>query len=118
MADKPGKKSSRINERMVTFEITTLRPLPVGQQVFISGDTDALGHWRADGFPLTRLDDNLWSGYMLAREDQPIEFKITRGGWHNEEADKPGAAREDNHKLPAGGNITFRHIVNSWIDRR
>jgi hypothetical protein len=111
------KKSSRTADRMVTFEITTFRPLPVGQQVFISGNIDVLGHWKADGFPLTRLDDNLWSGYAVVPDNTPVEFKITRGTWTSEEAESNRIARKENLTLPARGTTTFKHIVNGWIDR-
>jgi hypothetical protein len=118
MAQQTKKKTStRLPERTVTFEITTLRPLPVGQQVFISGNIDVLGNWQPDGFPLTRLDDNLWSGYAVIRNNTPVEFKITRGTWTSEEADSPGVARRDNLTLPPDGNVSFKHIVNGWIDR-
>lgn len=110
------KKTSR-NDRTVTFEITTFRPLPVGQQVFISGNIDVLGQWQADGFPLTRLDDNLWSGYAVIPANTPVEFKITRGTWTSEEAEKPGVTRTENLSLPGSGNVSFKHIVNGWIDR-
>jgi len=117
MAQTKKKSSSRLTERTVTFEITTFRPLPVGQQVFISGNVHALGNWQPDGFPLTRLDDNLWSGYTVIGIDTPVEFKITRGTWASEEAESPKKVRKENLTLPADGNVTFKHIVNGWLDR-
>jgi hypothetical protein len=117
MAKANKRTSTRRPDRMVTFEISTLRPLRVGQQVFIAGDLAALGGWQPDGFPLTRLDDNLWSGYLLVPEGRAVEFKITRGTWASEEADPPGVARAANHVLPEHGNTTFRHTVNAWRDR-
>lgn len=117
MPNNTKRRTGRAAGRMVTFEITTLRPLPVGQQIFIAGNITALGNWEPDGFPLTRLDDNLWSGYLVTESEGTLEFKITRGAWRSEEADRPGVARAQNHVLPAGGNTTFRHIVNSWVDR-
>lgn len=102
---------------MVTFEITTTRPLPVGQQVFISGNIDVLGHWQPDGFPLTRLDDNVWSGYAVIDLESQIEFKITRGTWSSEEAESDRIPREMNHTLNKSGNFSFKHTVTGWIDR-
>jgi Starch binding domain len=117
MVQTKKKPSSRIAERTVTFAITTLRPLPVGQQVFIAGNINALGNWNPDGFPLTRLDDNVWSGYAVIGLNTPVEFKITRGTWTSEEAESPGKARKENLTLPADGNVSFKHTVNGWIDR-
>jgi len=117
MAESKKKSTSRDAERVVTFEITTTRPLPVGQQVFISGNIDMLGNWQPDGFPLTRLDDNIWSGYAVIADGIPVEFKVTRGSWTAEEAEKPGKPRVDNLKLAKTGNISFKHTVTGWIDR-
>lgn len=103
--------------RMVTFEITTTTPLPVGQQVFISGNIDMLGAWRPDGFPLTRLDDNVWAGYAMIAAGLPVEFKITRGTWSSEEADEQGVAISGNKKIPPTGPVSFKHTVLRWIDR-
>ncbi|HMO49513.1 MAG TPA: CBM20 domain-containing protein [Kiritimatiellia bacterium] len=108
---------ARTTERMVTFEITTAHPLPVGQQVFIAGNLEMFGAWRPDGFPLTRLDDNLWSGYAVIAEGAAVEFKITRGSWSTEEADADGAPRREHHSLGAKGPVAFRYTVTRWIDR-
>ncbi|HMP89287.1 MAG TPA: carbohydrate-binding module family 20 domain-containing protein [Kiritimatiellia bacterium] len=117
MVDKK-QNSSRDTERVVTFEITTEKPLPVGQQVFISGNVDILGNWQADGFPLTRLDDNLWSGYAVIANNIPVEFKITRGTWTSEEASENNLPRVENLVLAKTGNVSFKHTVKTWIDRR
>ena len=45
----------RKTQRTVQFEVKTLKPLPVGQQVFVSGTQRVLGNWRPDGVPLTPL---------------------------------------------------------------
>lgn len=104
-------------DRMVTFEVKTTKPLPVGQQVFISGNISALGSWQPDGFPLTRLNDNVWSGYAVIEPVIPVEFKVTRGTWHTEECDADGKIREENHTLDDEGSITFKHTVIRWLDR-
>ena len=105
-------------DRMVTFEIVTPSPLPIGQQVFISGNIDMLGQWEPDGFPLTRQDDNIWQGYAVIEADIPVEFKVTRGSWHTEECDETGEIRKKNHTLDDSGNISFKHSVIDWLDRK
>lgn len=112
-----NSKSTKDAERTITFEITTPTSLPVGQQVFISGNIDMLGAWRPDGFPLTRMDDLLWTGYAVISSGTPIEFKITRGTWNTEEADAEGQVRTHNQTLPEQGNVAYRHKVVRWIDR-
>ncbi len=105
------------SERMITFEILTTKPLPVGQQVFISGSLDMFGAWQPDGFPLTRLDDNAWTGYTVISEGLSAEFKITRGTWGSEEADENGVAIPKNYNLAASGTVSFKHKVARWVDR-
>ena len=86
MSRKPGAR-----DRMVIFEVTTARPLAIGQQVFVSGSQPMLGNWKADGFPLTRMDDLLWSASAVVEGAAPIEFKITRGSWATEAVNPDGS---------------------------
>ena len=39
---------NRSNTRQVTFEITTRTPLPVGEQIFVTGNQHILGDWNAE----------------------------------------------------------------------
>lgn len=111
MATKPGAR-----DRMVIFEVITSKPLPIGQQVFISGDQPILGTWRADGFPLTRMDDLIWSASAVVTGSDPVTFKITRGSWATE-------AVNDDGTVP--GNLTIDPVnkpkisvrVTRWKDR-
>lgn len=102
-------------DRTVIFEVTTERPLPVGQQVFVSGNVEMLGHWQPDGFPLTRMGDNLWSGVAILPSGETIEYKVTRGTWESEEAQADGFAPA-NSVLKPGGDLTVRRTVVSWKD--
>ncbi|MCS6771645.1 MAG: CBM20 domain-containing protein [Kiritimatiellae bacterium] len=107
----------RKTERTVTFEVKTVHPLPVGQQVFIAGDSKVLGNWRPDGLPLTRMGENLWSGYAILPVGDTVEYKITLGDWENEALDENGAV-PGNHVLKPGGDITVRHVVTAWKSGR
>lgn len=101
---------------MVSFEITTAYPLPVGQQVFISGNIDMLGNWEADGLPLTRMDDNVWTSRVPMPGGVDLEFKITKGSWSTEEIDEKGRPLKNNHVLPRGEAASFKHTVLRWKD--
>jgi hypothetical protein len=109
-------KRPRNKDRRVSFEIKTERPLSVGEQVFISGNQQMLGNWRADGFPLTRMADNLWAGSAILPGGETIEFKITRGDWDSEEVNAEGAL-PGNSVLKAGGDTVVRRTVAGWKDR-
>ena len=65
--------------RAITFEIITPIPLPVGEQVFISGNQPELRAWKPDGFPLTRENDNRWTGTVVMASREAVAYKITRG---------------------------------------
>jgi hypothetical protein len=108
-------KKLRRPDRTVIFEVKTERPLPVGQQVFITGSVEMLGHWKADGFPLTRMGENLWAGSAMLPAGEMIEFKVTRGTWDTEEVQADGTAPE-NSTLKPGSDASVRKTVTGWKD--
>lgn len=101
--------------RSVRFEISTRAPLPAGEQVFISGSQEGVGSWRPDGLPLTRSSDDLWVGSAACSSRDPLEFKITRGGWETEEVGDDGTIPA-NRRLEPGGEAVVRHTVLRWRD--
>lgn len=107
---------SRKTQRTVLFEVRTAKPLPVGQQVFVSGNQKMLGHWRADALPLTRMGENAWSGQAILPVSEAIEYKITRGSWATEVAGSDGTV-PGNFELRPGGDTTVRHTVVAWKDQ-
>lgn len=106
----------RKTQRTVQFEVKTLKPLPVGQQVFVSGTQRVLGNWRPDGVPLTRMGENVWAGHAILPVADAIEFKVTRGSWATEAVDDQGVV-PGNHVIKAGGDTTFRVTVAAWRDQ-
>lgn len=107
---------ARSESRQITFEVTTRKPLPVGEQVFITGNHDSLGNWDPDGFPLTRTADNVWVGSAVFPAGQTIEYKITRGSWDSEEALENGAVPAANKTALADQDRQVRHEVARWKD--
>lgn len=107
---------TRKTQRTVQFEVKTLKPLPVGQQVFVTGNARMLGHWKADGLPLTRMGENAWAGHAILPVAEAVEFKVTRGLWDTEEVAADGAV-PGNHVLKAGGDTTARVSVSAWKDQ-
>ena len=99
----------------VRFEVLTTIPLPIGEQVFITGHDPELGSWAPDGFPLTRADDNLWTGSADFPAQAKLEFKITRGAWSSEEVLADGRI-PGNHTLQPDAQPYFSHRVFSWKD--
>ena len=108
---------NRKTQRTVTFEVRTDKALPIGQQVFIAGGAKALGNWRPDGLPLTRMGENVWSGYAILPVGESLEYKITLGDWDSEALDERGAT-PGNYALKPGGDLTVRHAVTAWKNKR
>ena len=109
---------SRGESRLITFEITTRSPLPVGEQVFIAGNQNSLGNWAPDGLPLTRTDDNVWTGSALVPVDQNVEYKITRGSWDTEEILEDSSVPAINRTILANQDRQVHHEVAGWKDAK
>jgi hypothetical protein len=107
---------SRKTQRTVLFDIRTAKPLPVGQQIFVTGDQKMLGHWRADALPLTRMGENAWSGQAILPVSDSIEYKLTRGSWDTEAVEADGTV-PGNFVLRPGGDTTLRHSIAAWKDQ-
>ncbi len=111
------RKTTPPTARRISFRINTMHPLPVGEQVFISGNVSALGGWDPASFALARRDDLVWEGDIIVPSDVPVEYKITRGSWDTEEVLANGRL-PDNHLIPPGADITEEHTVRQWHDQR
>jgi predicted alpha/beta superfamily hydrolase len=106
--------------RTAIFEITTMHPLPVGEQIFIAGNHKQLGAWRPDGLPLDRIDDLVWRGEATVPDQPPLEYKITRGDWLTE-ACAADETLPDNHIhiwSAEETSVTFKHTIPQWNDTR
>jgi len=108
------KSRSRSKEKIVLFEITTTRPLPVGQQVFIAGNQPLLGDWKPDGFPLTRMDENTWAATAIVDPEIALEFKITRGTWETEAVGDGGTI--PTNTIVESGKSRIVATVSRWRD--
>ncbi len=110
-------KKATTKARRITFRIITMHPLPVGEQVFVVGNADALGNWNPTGFALSRTEDLVWTGAVMALSDSMIEYKITRGSWDTEEVRQDGSV-PDNHIVMACNDTIEERTVHHWHDQR
>ncbi len=97
------------------FRVTTEIPLPLGEQVFITGNQPALGDWRPDAFPLNREADRLWTGQAEVERGARVEFKVTRGGWDSEEIAADGSV-PGNRVYQADQDGAVEAAVVAWKD--
>lgn len=105
------------NYARITFRVVTADPLPVGEQVFLSGSLAEFGNWRADGLPLTRVDDRVWSATVDVEKGLLLEFKITRGSWQTEAWDEP-VPQPPNLRLMVKDDREVECQVGRWKDQR
>ncbi len=108
-------KKSRTTEKTVIFEITTVKPLRTGQQVFIAGNQAMLGAWGPDGLPLTRMDENTWVASAMIDPTKPLEFKITRGSWETEAVNDDGSL-QSNIEIDTASKTRIVATVKRWRD--
>jgi len=104
--------------RKIRFEITTATPLSAGEQVFLSGNSKALGRWDPAGFPLTRIQDNLWARTVALPDDETIQFKVTRGTWGSEEVTADGQLPPDKVIAPGTDDQVQQYSIHHWKDLR
>ena len=107
-----NEKSSNI-----TFNITTSFPLPTGEQIFVTGNSPALGDWKPDGLSLNRIEDEIWQGHASIPEHHTIEYKFTRGTWETEAATVISTA-PPNHTVDPNLTKSVSHVISHWIDER
>ena len=103
--------------RRITFEIKTREPLPIGEQVFVTGNDPAIGSWKPAGLPLSRIDDDSWTGSADLPTNEPIAFKVTRGSWDTERLDADGKIAHDT-VLEPGGDYTVELTAPYWKDQK
>lgn len=78
---------------MVEFVVWVPEITPTWQQVFLAGDTPALGEWSATGVPLERQDDGSRRARVSAPSGSGGRFLVTLGRWRDVESDGRGHER-------------------------
>lgn len=97
--------------------VQTAMTLGAGEQVFLTGGEERLGQWAPDAVPMTRVEDNRWEVVLDLPEENPVEFKVTRGTWESEEVDAQGRV-PSNRRLDPSGPTPVEIRVEGWKDRR
>ncbi len=101
----PGfaKDPSEVDSTDVAVELIVRVPnsTPEKATLFVAGNLDALGNWRADGLPLKSSADGSYHLRLSLPRDTSVEFKITHGTWETVE------------KGPGGEEIANRSFLVS-----
>lgn len=101
--------------KSVKFHILT-RSIPPGSRIFIAGNTDELGNWKADGVSLDPQPDGSWAKTILLPADRTIQFRVTRGHWWTQALDERGPqfGGEKQFKLVQDTIVTLK--LSTWMD--
>lgn len=122
-SDFSNEVSARAEERWVTVTFVVDVPpfTPAGETVYIAGDDARVfgASWNPGHRPLTRTGANRWTVTLAAPEDEPRQYKYTRGSWDTVE--KWGtlvgfANRVITPTWGATGRMTVTDVVYNWRD--
>ena len=89
--------------------------LPPNSTIYITGNHPSIGSWQADAVPLEENPDGSWQGFFSLENDYLLEYKITRGNWESEFADKNGNTMP-NLILDIISDTTITIVVENWKD--
>jgi len=98
----------------ITFKVIP-KFLPPSSTIYITGNHNAIGNWTPDVVPLEENPDGSWTGTFIIEKFKLLEYKITRGDWENEFADKSGRGMP-NLTLKVQNDTTVSVIVENWKD--
>lgn len=99
----------------VNITVHLAQDVPQDDTVFVTGSTEELGYWRPNAVPLQRVDSTRWEGELSVVPISPVEFKVTRGGWHTEAVLADGSV-PDNFRLVVRGDTALAIRVEGWKD--
>src|SRR2546430_12545618 len=82
-----GLASSAQADEMVSVTITTTVPkdTPAEATIYVAGNLDQVGKWKADGVAMKKLDSGEYQVELKLPKAQTLEYKITRGSWETVE---------------------------------
>lgn len=98
----------------ITFRVTVPEGTPPGDKLTIGANFNG---WNpADpASVMTRGTDGVWTLKMSFKEDQHLEFKITRGGWNTVEKNPDGSEMQ-NRVFDVVSDATIDIKVAAWAD--
>lgn len=95
------------------FVVRAPHDTPAGDPLFLAGDGDRFGHWRAAGVPLERWGDGTFRARLDLPVGDPVRFLVTRGHWRKAETDGRGRERPPREHTPTHPT-TLDFTVAGW----
>lgn len=97
----------------IEFFVSVPAGTPTDATLYIAGNLDAVGQWRAKGAPLARRDDGRYYAKLTLPRGALMEYKITRGAWETVEKTAQGAEIA-NRQLLVKGDTKVDIKVEAW----
>ncbi|HEX8520820.1 MAG TPA: alpha/beta hydrolase-fold protein [Tepidisphaeraceae bacterium] len=102
--------------RELTLQVKVPASTPGDAKIYISGSSDALGNWDGKGLELTRSESGRFTVKLKLEENEPIEFKFTRGSWETVEKNLDGSEKANRTVTPTRDE-TVELTVEAWADQ-
>lgn len=109
-------RTTKAEQCIVTF-IVNLQDSIATDAVYITGNLPQLGNWQPNSIKMTRVAPNQHEIALALPCGAAIEYKFTRGSWDTEEVLADGTV-PGNKQLTVGPDVTVRHEIANWRDRR
>jgi len=108
-------RPARAADEMVKITITATVPkdTPADSKIYLAGNLDAVGSWKADGVEMKKLDSGDYQVELKLPKDETLEYKLNRGNWETVEK----AANGDeiaNRTLTSDKDKEEKITVGTW----
>ena len=97
----------------VDFYVTVPADTAPDATIYLAGNLDEIGGWKADGVALNRLDTGEYHAQLRLPRGRTLEYKVTRGSWDTVEKDA-GGDELHNRTLALDGDKVQRLQVAAW----
>jgi hypothetical protein len=102
------------DEVPVTFRVTAFS-LPDGSHIYIAGNHEKLGEWRAGRVPLIPAENDTWERTFYFQPGTELKYKFTLGHWKTQRAGENGTTPED-YTLTVGEPKVIEVGVAGWAN--
>ena len=99
----------------VRFRVVA-RNIPQGSRIFVAGEGDEFGNWKADGVPLELQPDGSWAKTIMLPAGKTVQFRITRGHWWTQALDERGPRLRAMEQLTVMHDTTVALEFSKWMD--
>ena len=104
--------NSAVNVKFVVLLKNSFKP----EEVFLSGNNNALGNWEARSVLMEKKSDSVWTKTLDFIEGEKIEFKINGGNWWTEAVDS-NSNKYNNFQLITEKDTTIYINVYGWLNK-